>query len=140
MGSDGGTVIYFRRAGADSGPPPTQVPQSDKGFAGVWEALRYEMTGISLDIKMIFPDGCRLTLRGDGTGEAFITKDYVEKLTWSQSGGSLSISGSFVLSDPVYDAEKDELRASYGTSDLTIVFRRAADADPAATPARGALP
>ncbi len=124
VGKDNGTVIYFKRADAAIGAEPSQAPPAVSGFAGVWEAIRYEVMGGSFDIKMVFPDGCSLTLREDGTGEAFITKDYTEQITWSESGGSLSLSGSYVFSSPAYDAAKGELSLFYGSSAMAVIFQK----------------
>lgn len=99
VASEDGLTLYFTR-GAQAAAP-TQAPAQASGFAGAWEAVRYESMGYSFDIKMLFPDGCVLTLREDGTGEVPLTKDYKEQLTWSESGGALSIQGSYVLSAPV---------------------------------------
>ena len=89
--------------------------------------------GYSFDSKMLFPDGCSLTLREDGTAEAFITKDFTEKLTWSQSGGTLALNGSYVFSSPVWNGEKEELTMFYGSDAVSVVFKKGQGTIPAAT-------
>jgi hypothetical protein len=81
----------------------TEAPAAVPSFAGTWNAVSYVTMGYAFDIKMMFPDGCSITLREDGTGEAFITKDFTEKLTWSEDGGALTLNGSYVFSSPVWD-------------------------------------
>ena len=101
-------TIYFNRSDKTNGaqvettPPPAKA----SSFAGTWKAVRYEMTGYTFDINMLFPDGCTITLLEDGTGEAFVTNTYTEKLTWSEQNGSLALNGSYVFSSPVWNEEK----------------------------------
>ena len=121
-----GVTIYFKRSGQSDQAVPvvTKAPASAAGFAGTWEAVKYETMGYTLDAKMLFPDGCVLTLRDDGTAEAFVTKDYTEKLTWSESNGALSLEGSYIFSSPVWDGEKEELTMFYGSSAVSVIFQR----------------
>lgn len=125
-----GVTIYFVRAGQASPETSTlpQVPFTAPVFAGRWEAIRYETMGYTFDIKILFPDGGALTLREDGSGEAFITKDYQEPLTWSEKEGNLSIGGSYVLSQAVWNGETEELAMFYGSSAVVVYFRKVNDA------------
>ncbi len=119
-----GVTIYLIRSGA-AGPTPAPSPRASV-FAGVWKGVRYETMGYFFDVSMLFPDGCTLTLREDGTGEAFITKDYTEKILWEEKDGVLSISGSYIYSAPAYDADKEELALNYGSTAVTVYFQREA--------------
>ena len=119
-----GITIYFDRAA--QGAQPTPAPKVSL-FAGKWEATRYESMGYTFDIKMLFPDGGFLLLYEDGTGQAALTKDYTEEITWMEQEGELFISGSYVLSGPVYDETTGELSVFYGSNLITVVFRKAAD-------------
>lgn len=130
-----GVTIYLYNAdkpGADAAPP-TQAPVA-ASFAGTWDGIRYEMAGYTMDIKQLFPDGCTLVLREDGTGEAFITKDYTEQLTWTQEDDDLTLLGSYIYSSPVWNAEKEELSMFYGSSAVSIVFQKSGREGPALAP------
>ncbi len=124
-----GATVYFKRieqtnqASAGSTPPPAKVSV----FAGIWKAVRYETMGYTFDIDMLFPEGCTITLREDGTGEAFITSTYTEKITWTDKDGSLTLGGSFVFSSPAWNAEKEELTVFYGSSTVSVIFQKRDD-------------
>lgn len=137
VGSDGGLTVYFRRALQDSQDTAavTAAPASVPSFAGTWQAVRYETMGYSFDSKMLFPDGCSLTLREDGTAEAFITRDFTEKLSWTQNGEILALSGSYVFSSPVWNGEKEELTMFYGSDAVSVVFKKGLDTAPPVTSA-----
>ncbi len=131
--SEDGQTVYFERAkqsDAQATPVPTATPAPTatpvgSGFSGLWTAYKYETGGYWYDAKLLFPDGCVLTLNPDGTGDEKITADYTEEFTWSEQDGIPAISGSYVLSEPKWDAESGELRLQYGTSsDIQIVFSR----------------
>ena len=129
-----GVTIHLTRP--DSLPAPvTPAPPAPPAFsfAGLWNATRYEMAGYVFDIKQLFPDGCTLLLREDGTAEAFVTKDYIEKLTWTEENGALTLSGSYIFSSPVWSAEKAELSLFYGSDAVSIVFTRGQQEAPALT-------
>ena len=135
VGKDGDVTIYFKRAQQDGQDiaAVTAAPAFAPSFAGTWQAVRYETMGYSFDSKMLFPDGCSLTLREDGTAEAFITKDYTEKLSWSHSGETLALSGSYVFSSPVWNGEKEELTLFYGSDAVSVIFKKGQDTAAAAT-------
>lgn len=139
-GEADGSTVYFRRD--TQAPASTQTPMETPApertgarLAGLWQAMSYEMQGFTMDIKMLFPDGLVMELREDGTAQAQITPDYAEKFTWSQEGGSLAFTGSYVLITPVYDEASGELRVNYGSDAATILFQRAEGAGPTDTPA-----
>ncbi len=132
--SEGVTVTLIRQEGG----APTPAPKAPS-IAGVWKAVRYDTMGYTFDAGLLFPDGCTLTLREDGTGDAFIIKDYTEKVFWEEKDGALSLSGSYVFSSPAYDAAKGELSVSYGSDTVTVFFKRE-DAQPAATLTPGGKP
>ncbi len=131
-----GVTIYFKRLEQGSQPEAAAIktPAPALGFAGKWEAVRYETMGLTLDIKTLFPDGCFITLRDDGTAEAFVTKDFTEKLTWSQTGDTLALNGSYVFSSPEWSAEKQELKMKYANS-VSVVFIRGSEIKPEVTAA-----
>lgn len=127
--SEDGQTVYFERAGsAVAQATPTPAPTAAlvaSGFEGDWTAYKYEMGDYWYDAKLIFPEGCVLSLQPNGTGSAKITADYTETFTWKEQDGLPVISGSYVFSDPKWDADKNELRLQYGTtSDIQIVFSR----------------
>jgi outer membrane protein assembly factor BamB len=123
-----GVILYMERpesaAPGTDGPQPTAAPEPEPvdTFAGTWSALRYETGGYWYDAKLLFPQGCVLTLEEDGTGRVQVTNDYAEKLTWSEEGGELSVGGSYVFAAPKWDGEKGELSLRYGTSDIRVFF------------------
>jgi len=127
-----GVTIYFIRSDKTNGAQAqvTPPPAKKTAFAGIWKAVRYEMTGYTFDINMLFPDGCTITLLEDGTGEAFITNTYTEKLTWSELNGSLTLNGSYVFSSPVLNEEKEELTVFYGSSAVSVIFQKSEDVIP----------
>ena len=84
----------------------------------------YETGGYRYNPKLIFPDGCALTLNEDGTGSATITKDFSESLQWSEADDAVSITGGYVLTEPKWDATGGELRMKYGGSDVEVVFMK----------------
>ncbi len=101
---------------------PEPEPEPLDTFAGTWNALRYETGGYWYDAELLFPQGCVLILEEDGTGSVKVTADYVEKLTWSEADGELSVGGSYVFAAPEWDGEKGELSLRYGTSDMRVFF------------------
>ena len=127
-----GVTVYFDRdtAAAASGTEQAQPAV----LAGRWEADRYETAGYSFDASMLFPDGCVLVLREDGTGEVSLTQDYREQLTWASSGETVTLSGSYVFSSPEWNAEAEELSLNYGSSDVILIFKRSSGSTPAVTP------
>lgn len=127
------TVTPSPKLEATPEPAPEPEPEAS-AFAGEWSAVRYETGGYWYDAKLLFPDGCKLVLNGDGTGSAKITADYTEKLTWSEADGLLVLSGSYIFSDPNWDAESGALRLNYGSSEVAVVFVKGEapeDQDPA---------
>ncbi|HSK68734.1 MAG TPA: hypothetical protein VLA21_05685 [Candidatus Limnocylindria bacterium] len=145
---DGTMTIYFRRAGTNppapqgAAPQVTQAPATPApdmaegpagGYAGVWTPLRYEMGGYTFDIRMLFVEGGDITLRPDGTGEAALAPGYSEPLSWSESGGALTLQGSMFLSGPAWDAQSQELTLDYTSPDIKVVYARKDAGEPAAT-------
>ncbi|MHC1786923.1 MAG: hypothetical protein AB9880_07675 [Christensenellales bacterium] len=123
VGKDDELTIYLERA-QESGQTAATAAPALSTFAGTWRAVSYTAMGFNMDIKTLFPDGCVMTLREDGTGEAFVTKDYTDRLTWSEAGGTLAISGGFVFSSPVWDSQKGELTLAYSSSSVLVVFKK----------------
>jgi hypothetical protein len=118
--TDGVTILFARVDGTASA-------------AGTWQAVRYEVNGITFEAGTMFPGGCTITLSADGTGTAAVTAAYKETLTWSQKDGALTLGGSYIFTNPVLDAEKDELKLTYSSS-VTVYFKRGASAAPTAAP------
>jgi hypothetical protein len=121
-----GAIIYFNRSGQTGGatPAPTQAPKKTFSFAGTWKAVRYETMGYTFESNVLFPEGCTITLNNDGTGEAFMSGTYTEKITWQENDGALFINGSYVFSSPVYDGKKSELTMFYGSDTVSVVFQK----------------
>ncbi len=121
-----GITVQFIRLGQESGVQamPTPLPAKSSVFAGTWKAVRYDTMGYTFDIDMLFPDGCTITLLEDGTGEAFITSTFTEKLTWSDQDGQLALSGSYVFSSPAWNGEKGELTVNYGSDAVSVTFQK----------------
>ncbi len=115
--TDEGVTLYFTRDTAQAETPPPSP-------AGQWEAVHYETAGYTLDIKTFFSDGLILTLNADGTGSAPLSPEFTETFHWAYDGGALSFSGAFVLSSPVWDIDKQELRINYGTDAVVVVFHK----------------
>ncbi|MDD4081535.1 MAG: hypothetical protein PHP02_09045 [Eubacteriales bacterium] len=124
-----GVTIYFDRDTAE--PAVISEQTQPDAFIGQWEAERYEMAGYSFEASMLFPNGCVLVLREDGTGEASLTKDYQEQFTWTLSGDTITIAGSYVFSSPEWDAQAEELSMFYGSSDVSLIFKRSDAGEPA---------
>ena len=115
--TDEGVTLYFTRD-TEQADAPAPSP------AGQWEAIHYETAGYTFDIGMLFPDGLILTLNTDGTGTAPLTPEFIETFSWAYEGGALSFSGAYVLSSPVWDIDKQELRINYATDAVVVVFHR----------------
>jgi hypothetical protein len=130
-----GAIVYFNRTGQTGGvtATPTAVQKKTFSFTGTWKAVRYETMGYTFDAGILFPNGCTITLNEDGSGEAFITGTYTEKITWQEKDGALFISGSYVFSSPVYDGEKSELTVFYGSNTMSVIFQKSEEELPAPT-------
>lgn len=117
-----GMTLYFSREEAfQSELTGPSTPPSPVGF---WEAAHYQAAGSTFDIKTLFPDGSILTLNPDGTGEAPLGPDFIEKFTWALDGDTMSMSGAYVLFSPVWDADKQEISFYYGTDAITLVYKQ----------------
>ncbi|MBN1776681.1 MAG: hypothetical protein JW811_01030 [Clostridiales bacterium] len=147
VNTDEGITMYFARAeetpqqgGLSALMNLGQTNETpDVEFAGNWNCISYEASGVSYDISMFFPDGITMTLNPDGTGSVQITAEYAETITWAAADGELTIDGSYVLFDPVWDADTDTLSLCYAVDIIRIVFEKV-EGNTAAPDASAALP
>ncbi len=141
-----GVIMYFAKA---EGKPKSggfnDLVNIGKGgtpakyqFAGTWNALTYEVSGMTLDIQTALPDGLSITLLADGTGSAQLTADYAQPLTWTETADGISLGNNSFLFNPAWDAETETLTLSYAVDIVRIGFQKA-DAEIAA-PVASALP
>ncbi len=117
-----GATIYFIRSGQPQADAPSATPPAASLFEGIWNAVRFETAGSVYDAALLFQDGCAITLLKDGTGTASVTKDYSERLTWSEKDGTLTLGGSHVFTSPSWDAETGELTLGYAMGTVSVVF------------------
>ncbi len=130
-----GVTIPFIRVGQDQAAVPTPIPPSV--FEGTWRAVSYQAAGMNFDAATLFQDGCTLTLRGDGTGTVFLTKDYSEQITWAEKDGELTLVGTYVFSSPQWDAAREELSIGYAMGTVPVIFKK--DVEPTAAPTQEPL-
>jgi len=105
---------------------PDTSPQFQ--FTGTWNAITYEVSGMTLDLQTALPNGLTITLLQDGTGIVQLTADYAETLTWSTTADGIAISNNHLLFDPAWDAETETLTLSYAADVVRIGFQKDADA------------
>lgn len=144
VNNDGGIIMYFEKAVKSSGLSSlVGIGRSDAtdsfSFAGTWQAVTYEASGVDYDISMFFPDGITMTLAEDGICTVQLTVDYAETLTWSEADSGITLSASYMLFDPVWDADAETLSLCYATDIIRIIFAKA-DADTQSTQTGTPLP
>ena len=141
VNTEDGTTMYFGRAEEtpQQGGFSTLLNIGKKDetvdFTGSWNCISYEASGVAYDIDLFFPDGIVLTLNPDGTGSAQITPEYAETLTWETTQDGLTISGSYVLFDPIWDPDTNTLSLSYASDIVRVVFEKMEDVAVSPTPA-----
>jgi hypothetical protein len=148
VNSDEGTTMYFGRAAdiPQQGGFNTLLNLGKKDetsafdFAGNWKCIAYEASGVSYDINLFFPDGIPMTLNPDGTGAVQITPDYTENITWTAADGGITIGGSYILSDPEWDAATGRLSLNYASDIVRVVFVKADDSTAVTAPPADKLP
>lgn len=142
-----GVIMYFGRAEAKpksggfkdlvnigKGDTPAKFQ-----FAGIWNAVTYEVSGMTLDVQTALPDGLSITLLDDGTGSAQLTADYAQPLTWAETADGISLGNNTFLFNPAWDAETETLTLSYAVDIVRIGFQKV-DAQITAPPVASALP
>lgn len=148
VNTEEGTTMYFGRAAdaVQQGGFSTlfnignqaETPAFD--FSGNWKCIAYEASGVSYDINMFFPDGIPLTLNPDGTGAVQLTPDYAESITWASADSGITVSGSYMLYDPQWDAETGQLSFNYAADIVRVVFVKDEAGDSAAALLAASLP
>ncbi|MFH1513023.1 MAG: hypothetical protein ABIG45_06685 [Bacillota bacterium] len=129
---DDGVTMYFSRAGAETSQGGfstlVNLGKDDTApkfeYAGAWRCNAYIASGVSYDINLFFPDGITMTLNEDGTGSVQLTPDYAETITWSEADGAITMDGSYMLFDPLWDPETQILSLCYATDIVRINFEK----------------
>ena len=87
-----------------------------------WNCIAYEVSGVSYDADMYFPDGITMTLNADGTGLVQLTPTYAHPITWSAAGDGITVNGGYMLYDPIWDPDTSTLSLCYVNENARIVF------------------
>ncbi|HRX07982.1 MAG TPA: hypothetical protein P5559_02310 [Candidatus Limiplasma sp.] len=118
--TEGDVTLYFSRA---TGFLPQDEDNTNQFvFSGNWKCIAYEASGVSYDSSTFLPDGMPITLYPDGTGAIQVDAQTIESVTWSIENGYFSINGSYLLYDPLWNAENGQLTFRYISDDIRVVY------------------
>ena len=120
--TEGDITLYFSRA--TDILPQNEDNTTQFAFSGNWKCIAYEASGVSYDSSQFFPEGMPMTLYPDGMGAILIADQTIESVTWSVENSLFSMNGSYLLYNPLWDAETEQLSFHYASDDVRVAFAK----------------